>query len=110
MEKMFAALAENTTLQMRQQEERHAKEIVEMRQANRDAHDLFTTKTTPPQNITMNDHHITAHFNTMTKASYTLFDGTPENWPIFEHHLLTEAENPTITWNHHITHFQQDEE
>jgi hypothetical protein len=95
---------------MKQQEERHAKEIADMRQANRDAHDLFTTKTTPPQNITMNDHRITAHFNTMTKASDTLFDGTPENWPIFEHHLLTEAENPTITWNHNITHFQPDNE
>jgi hypothetical protein len=110
MEKMFAALAENTKLQMKQQEERHAKEIADMRQANRDAHDLFTTKTTPPQNITINDHHITAHFNTMTKASDTLFDGTPENWPTFEHHLLTESENPTITCNHHITQFQQDEE
>jgi hypothetical protein len=61
MEKMFAALAENTKLQMKQQEERHAKEIADMRQANRDAHDLLTTKTTPPQNIAMNDHSITAH-------------------------------------------------
>jgi hypothetical protein len=58
----------------------------------------------------MNDHRITSHFNTMTKASDTLFDGTPENWPIFEHHLLTEAENPTITWNKNITHFQPDNE
>jgi hypothetical protein len=91
MEKMCAALADNTKLQMKQQGERHAKEIADMRQANRDTHDLFTTKKTPPQNITMNDHRITAHFNRMTKASDTLFDGTPENWPIFEHHLLTEA-------------------
>jgi hypothetical protein len=110
MEKIFAALAENTKLQMKQQEERHAKEISDMRQANRDAHDLFTTKTTPPQNITMNDHRLTAHFNTMKKASDTLFDGAPENWPIFEHHLLTEAETPTITWSHNITHFQPDNE
>jgi hypothetical protein len=58
----------------------------------------------------MNDHRITTHFNTTTKASDTLFDGTPENWPIFEHHLLTEAENQTITWNHNITHFQPDNE
>jgi hypothetical protein len=110
MERMFAALAENTKLQMKQQEERHAKEIADMRQANHDTHDLFTTKTTTPQNITMNDHRITAHFNTITKAPDTLFDGTPENWPIFEHHLLTEADNPTITWNHNITHFQPDNE
>jgi hypothetical protein len=96
MEKMFAALADNTKLQLKQQEERHAKEIADMRQVNRDTHDMFTRKTIPPQTITMNDHRITAHFNTMKKASDTLFDGTPENWPIFEHHLLTEAENPTI--------------
>jgi hypothetical protein len=81
-----------------------------MKQANRDTHDLFTTKTTTPQNITINDHRITAYFNTMTKASDTLFVGTPENWPIFEHHLLTDAVNPTITWNHNITHFQPDNE
>jgi hypothetical protein len=108
MERMFAALAEKTKLQMKQQEERHAKEFADMIQANRDTHELFTTKTTTPQNITMNNHRITAHFNTMTKASDTLFDGTPENWPICEHHLLTEAENPIITWNHNITHFQQE--
>jgi hypothetical protein len=110
IERMFAALSENTKLQMKQQEERHAKAIADMRQANRDLHNLFTTKTTTPQNITMNDHRITAHFNTMTKASDTLFDGTPENNPIFEHHLLTESENPTITWNHNITPFQPDNE
>jgi hypothetical protein len=32
MEKMFAALADNTKLQMKQQENRHAKEIADMRQ------------------------------------------------------------------------------
>jgi hypothetical protein len=110
MEKMFAALADNTNLQLKQQEERHAKEIADMRQMNRNTHNLFTAKTIPQQTIKMNDHRITAHFNTMTKASDTLFDGTPDNWPIFEHHLLTEAENPTIAWNQHITHFQSDEE
>jgi hypothetical protein len=58
----------------------------------------------------MNDHCIAGHVNAMTKASDTLFDGTPENWPIFEHHFLAEAENPTIAWNQHLTHFQPDEE
>jgi hypothetical protein len=110
MQKMFAALANNTKLQLKEQEEKHAKDIADMIQVNRDTHNLFTTKTIPPQTITMNDHCITAHFNTMTKAVDTLFDGTPENWPIFEHHLLTEAENPTIAWNQHIRHFQPDEE
>jgi hypothetical protein len=54
----------------------------------------------------MNDHRTAAHFTAMTKTSETLFDGTPENWPAFEHHLLTEAENPTIRWNQEITNFQ----
>jgi hypothetical protein len=34
------------------------------------------------------------------------YNGTPENWPAFEHHLLTEAENPTISWPHEITNYQ----
>jgi hypothetical protein len=75
---------------------------------NRDSQNLLRTKTIPSQTITMNDNRITGHFNAMTKASDTLFDGTPENWPIFKHHLLTEAENPTIACNQHLTHFQPD--
>jgi hypothetical protein len=43
MERMFAQLAENTKIKMKQQEERHAKEIADMKQANRETHDLFTT-------------------------------------------------------------------
>jgi hypothetical protein len=31
---------------------------------------------------------------------------TPEKWPAFEHHILTEAENPTIRWNQEITNYQ----
>jgi hypothetical protein len=46
----------------------------------------------------------------MTKPSETLFDGTLENWPAFEHHLLTEAENPTISWNQDITKYQPTDE
>jgi hypothetical protein len=45
--------------------------------ANLDTNFFLTTKTTPAQ--TINDHRITAHFNSMTKPSETLFDGTPEN-------------------------------
>jgi hypothetical protein len=54
----------------------------------------------------MNYHRMAAHFTAMTKPSETLFDGTPENWPESEHHLLPEAENPTIRWNQEITNFQ----
>jgi hypothetical protein len=57
----------------------------------------------------MSDHRSTAHFNAMTKPSDTLFNGTPENWPTFEHHLLTEAENPTISRNQDITNYQPNE-
>jgi hypothetical protein len=45
----------------------------------------------------------------MTKPSDTLFDGTPENLPAIEHHLLTEAENPTTSWNQDITNYQPNE-
>jgi hypothetical protein len=54
----------------------------------------------------MNDHRTTAHFTAMTKPSETLFGRTPENWTAFEHHLLTEAENPTIRWNQEISNYQ----
>jgi hypothetical protein len=110
MKKMCVNLANSTKHQLKEQEARHAKEIADMRRVNRDTQNLLATKKIPSQTITMNNHHITAHFNAMTKASDTLFDNTPENWPILEHHLLTEAENPTIGWNQHLTHFQPDEE
>jgi hypothetical protein len=83
---------------------KHAMEITAMKRANLDTHNLVATKNTPVQ--TMNDHITTAHFNAMTKPSETLFDGTPENWPAFEHHLLPEVENPTIIWNQDITNYQ----
>jgi hypothetical protein len=79
-------------------------EITAMKRANMDKKNLLTTKTTPTQ--TMNDHIMAAHFPAMTKPSETFFDGKPENWPAFEHHLLTEAEKPTIRWNQEITNFQ----
>jgi hypothetical protein len=58
----------------------------------------------------MNRHRTTSLFNEMTKPSETLFDGTPENWPAFEHHLLSEAEKPTISWNQDITNYQPTDE
>jgi hypothetical protein len=82
-------------------------EIAAMKRANLDTQNMLTTKTTPTQ--TMNDHRSTAHFIAMTKPSYTMSDGTPENWPVFEHHLLTEAENPTISWNQDTTNYQPNE-
>jgi hypothetical protein len=83
-------------------------EIASMKRANMDKQQLLTTKIEPTQ--TMNEHIIAANFTAMTKPSETLFNGTPKNWPAFEHHLLTEAENPTIGWNQEITNFQSTDE
>jgi hypothetical protein len=94
MKKLFDTLADNTHKQLIEQGEKHAMEIADMRRANLDTQYLLTTKTTPAQ--TLNDHRATAHFTAITKPSETLFNETTENWPAFQHHLLTEAENPTI--------------
>jgi hypothetical protein len=104
MKKLFATFTENTQKQLPEQEEKHAMEIAAMKLANVDTQNLLTTKTTPTQ--TTNDQRISAHFTVMTKPSEILFNGTPANRPEFEHHLLTEAENPTIRWNHKLTNFQ----
>jgi hypothetical protein len=58
----------------------------------------------------MNVHRSTAHFNAMTKPSDTLFYGTPDNWPAFEHHLLTKADNPAKRWIQAITDYQPKED
>jgi hypothetical protein len=108
IKKRFANLAENTQKQLKEQGEKHAMEIAAMKRANLDTQNILTTKTTPVQ--TMNDHRSTAYFNAMTKPSEILFNRTPENWPAFEQHLLTEAENPTISWNQDITNYQPNED
>jgi hypothetical protein len=95
MKKLFADLARYNQKQFKEQEEKHTMEITALTRANLDTQNLLTTKTTPVK--TMSDHRSTAHFNAMTKPSDTLFDGTPETWPASKHHLLTEAENPTIS-------------
>jgi hypothetical protein len=93
MENLFKTFTKNTQKQLRKQGDKHAMEIAVMKQANMDTHIILTTNTIPTQS--MNEHIMAAHFTVTTKPSETLFDGTPENWPAFEHHLLTEAENPT---------------
>jgi hypothetical protein len=107
MKKLFADLARDNQKQFKEQEEKHTMEIAALKRANLDTQNLLTTKTSPAQ--TMSVHRSTAHFNAMTKPSDTLFNGTPENWPAFEHHLLTKAENPTISWNQYITNYQPNE-
>jgi hypothetical protein len=54
----------------------------------------------------VNGHRASAYFTTMTKPSAILFDGKPENWPEFEHHLLNEDENPIIGWNQELVNFK----
>jgi hypothetical protein len=108
MKKRFSTLAGNTQQQLREQGEKHAMEIAAMKQVNLDTNNILTTKTTPAK--TMNYHRITAHFTAMIKPSETLFDWTTKNWPAFEHHLLTVAENPTSRWNHELTNYQTSDE
>jgi hypothetical protein len=107
MKQLFANLARENHTQFKEQEEKHIMEIAALKRIKLDTQHLLTTKTTPAQ--TMSDHISTANFNAITKPSDTLFDGTPENWPDFEHHLLTEAENPAISWNQDITNYQPNE-
>jgi hypothetical protein len=104
MKQLFANLARDNQKQFKEQEEKHTMEIAALKRAHLDTQNMLTTKTTPAQ--TMSDHRSTPQSNAMTKPSDTLFDGTPENWPSFEHHLLTEADNPTISWNQDITNYQ----
>jgi hypothetical protein len=99
-----ATFTKNTQKQLCEQEEKYAMEISAMERANMDTQNLLTRKTTPTQK--MNDHRISAHFTVMIKQSEILFIGTPKNWPEFEHHLLTGAENPTIRWNQELTNIK----
>jgi hypothetical protein len=103
MKKLSETFTENTHKTPRTGR-KHAMEIATMKRANMDTHNLITKKTTPTQ--TMNDHRISSYLTAMTKPFETLFNRTPENWPKLEHHLLTEAKNPTIRWNHKTTNFQ----
>jgi hypothetical protein len=98
MKQLFADLDKDTHNQFKEQGEKHAMEFASMKRANLDTQNLLAIKTTPAQ--TMSNHISTDHFNAVAKTSNKLFNRTPENWPAFEHHLLTEAENPTISWNH----------
>jgi hypothetical protein len=97
MKKVFTTLAENAQQQLRAQGEKHAMEIVGMKQANLDTHNILTTKTTPAQTINYN--RTTAHFTVITKPSETLLYRTRDNWPAFK-------ENPTIRLNHELTSYQ----
>jgi hypothetical protein len=74
-----------------------------MKQTSMGRKNLLTTKTMPTQPV--KGHRASANFAAMTKACYVLFDGKPENWHVFEHHLLNVAETPTIRWNQELVHF-----
>jgi hypothetical protein len=53
---------------------------------------LFTQKSP----TMVHNYKVAEHYKSMTKACDILFDGKPENWSMFEDHLIKEAENPTI--------------
>jgi hypothetical protein len=104
MKHLFATFTENTHTQLTEKAEKHTIQISEMKQTTIESQNLLTNKTMVTQPV--NDHISSAHFTTITKACYVLFDGQPENWPIFESHLLNEAENPTIGWSQKLLNFQ----
>jgi hypothetical protein len=54
----------------------------------------------------VHDYKVAACFESMTKASITLFNRKLENWPTFESHLIREAENLTIGWSKDILSFK----
>jgi hypothetical protein len=94
MKKLLAVFTANTQKQLNEQAEKHAIKIAAMKQTNMETQNILTTKTIPAQPV--NDHRASVHFTAMTKPCEVLFDKKPDNWPEFEHHLLNEAENPTI--------------
>jgi hypothetical protein len=104
MKKLFILFTANTQKQLIEQEEKHAMESAAMKHTNMETKNLLTKETMSAQPV--NDHRASAHVTAMTKPSEILFDGKPENWPEFEHHLLNEAENPTIGWNQEVLNFQ----
>jgi hypothetical protein len=104
MKKLLAVFTANTQKQLNEQADKHAIKIAGMKQTNMETQNLLTTKTMPTQPV--NDHRASAHFTMMTRPCEIIFDGKPKNWPEFEHHLLNEAENPTIGWNQELLNLQ----
>jgi hypothetical protein len=93
MKQLLADLTRDNHKQFKEQEEKHTMEIAALKRANLDTQNILTTKTTPAK--TMSDHISTTHFNAMKKPSDKLFNGTPENWPAFEHLLnYSHSRNP----------------
>jgi hypothetical protein len=65
MKQLFANLARDNQKQFKEQEEKHTMEIVALKRATLDKHNLLTTKTTPAQTVI--DHRSIAHLNAMTR-------------------------------------------
>jgi hypothetical protein len=91
---MLADHSKGLKTQMTEQSRKHAPTLEDLKQTQSAIHSLFTQKNTflsPVQ-----DYNVTVHFTSMTKASDIMFDGKPDNWPIFENQLIREAEKTTI--------------
>jgi hypothetical protein len=104
MKKLIFLFTANTQKQLNKQAERHVIEIAAMEHSNMETKNLLTTKTMPTHPV--NDQRASVYFTVTTKPCDFLFDGQPKNWPEFKHHLLNEAENPTIGWNQELIHFK----
>jgi hypothetical protein len=77
-----------------EQTRKHNEELNAMKRSQMETNNLFTS------------YNMVEHCKSVTKASDILFDGQTKNWPVFEDHLVKEAENPTIGWNKDIIGFQ----
>jgi hypothetical protein len=106
VKKLFAVYKANTQKHLIEQAEKTRcgnRRGETNKQTNMETQNLLTMKTMPAQPV--KDHIASTHFTAITKPSEILFDGKPENWQEFEHHLLKKAENPTIRWNQELLNF-----
>jgi hypothetical protein len=95
MKGMWAAHEKGKKEQMAKQLRKHAVELDALKQSQMTTQNLFAHKDTP----LVHEYKVAEHFIFMTKASETLFDGKPENWPTSENSLIWEATNTTIGWS-----------
>jgi hypothetical protein len=66
------------------QSRKHAAELEALKQSQMATKNLDAQKATPQ----LHDCKVAAHFESMTQASYALFERKSENWPTFENHLI----------------------
>jgi homoserine trans-succinylase len=102
VKRMIAGHDKGFQEQMAEQSRKHAAQLDALKQSQMATQHLVAQKA-PSQ---VYNYKVAAHFEYMTKASETLFDGKTENVPTFETHIIREAENPTVGWSKDILRFK----